>query len=249
MVLENLFDWIFSPIMRWGDGWAVIIVSLIITLITTFFYKMFTDQDLMKALKKELKDLQKEMKDLKEDPKKFMEVQKKAMQKNMEYMKHSMKATLYTFIPIIIIFGWMQGHLGYDPIEPNEAFKVSVLMQEGLPGEITLSSVPELNIDQATKAASSTVTWELRGTEGEYKLFVTYGENQYEHDLIITTEHIYKSPVKKLKGAIKSITVEMAPIKPFGSFGILGWHPGWLGAYILLSIVFSLGARKVFKVS
>ena len=86
MVLENFFDWLFKPILELGSGTAVIIISLILTLMINIFYKFFTDQELMKSLKAELKELQKEMKTLKEDPEKFMKVQKKAMEKNLTYM-------------------------------------------------------------------------------------------------------------------------------------------------------------------
>ena len=108
MVLENFFDWLFKPILELGSGTAVIIISLILTLMINIFYKFFTDQELMKSLKAELKELQKEMKTLKEDPEKFMKVQKKAMEKNLTYMKHSMKPTLITFLPLILIFGWLK---------------------------------------------------------------------------------------------------------------------------------------------
>jgi len=108
MVLENFFDWLFQPFLIWGDGWGVVIISLLLTLMINIFYKLFTDQELMKNLKKELKDLQKEMKTLKDNPDKFMKKQKEAMSKNLEYMKHSMKPTLITFVPLILIFGWLR---------------------------------------------------------------------------------------------------------------------------------------------
>jgi len=108
MVLESFFDWLFQPFMKLGAAWAVILVSVLLTLMINLFYKFFTDQHLMKALKKELKELQKEMKTLRDNPEKFMKIQKKAMAKNLEYMKLSMKPTLITFIPLIIVFGWLR---------------------------------------------------------------------------------------------------------------------------------------------
>jgi|TARA_Y100000310_G_C20226656_1_gene598274 uncharacterized membrane protein (DUF106 family) len=112
MVLENFFDWLFGPLLRLGDGWAVILISLLLTLMINLFYKAFTDQETMKTLKAELKHLQKEMKTLRDQPEKFMKIQKEAMAKNMVYMKHSMKPTLITFIPLIIIFGWLRTRFG-----------------------------------------------------------------------------------------------------------------------------------------
>ena len=108
MVLESLFDWLFAPLLAFGDAWGIVLISLLLTLFINIFYKLFTDQELMKELKKELKVLQKEMKTLKDNPERFLKVQKEAMSKNLIYMKHSMKPTLITFLPLIIIFGWMR---------------------------------------------------------------------------------------------------------------------------------------------
>ncbi|MBI4447344.1 DUF106 domain-containing protein [Candidatus Woesearchaeota archaeon] len=94
--------------MNLGEPYGLIIISFILTLIVTLAYKFFTDQKLMKELKEEMKALQKEVKELKDHPEKMMEAQKKAMEKNMKYLMHSMKPTLITFIPIILIFGWLR---------------------------------------------------------------------------------------------------------------------------------------------
>ena len=45
---------------------------------------------------------------LKDNPEKMTQVNKQLMEKNLTYMKHSMKPMLFTFIPIIVIFGWMR---------------------------------------------------------------------------------------------------------------------------------------------
>ena len=109
MVLDGLFNWIFSPLIEGlGYRWSLVIISFLITLLITLAYKLFTDQSLMKALKAELKSLQKDLRKLKDDPGKLVKVNKHLMEKNLQYMKHSMKPMLFTFIPIIIIFGWLK---------------------------------------------------------------------------------------------------------------------------------------------
>ena len=81
MVLESFFDWLFQPFMKLGAAWAVILVSILLTVIINLFYKFFTDQHLMKALKKELKELQKEMKTLTDNPEKFMKIHENYIEK------------------------------------------------------------------------------------------------------------------------------------------------------------------------
>jgi len=96
--------------MNLPDPLNLLVISFILTGAITLAYKYLTDQDKMKELKGEMKDTQKKMKEMKDQPDKMMSMQKDAMKKNMEYMKHSMRPTLFTFIPIVIVFSWLRGH-------------------------------------------------------------------------------------------------------------------------------------------
>lgn len=108
MVLENLFNWIFAPITNnFSPLWAIVILTLLLTILITVAYKFLTNQELMKSLKQESEALKAEMKSLKNDTEKLMQVQKKAMEKSFEYMRHSMKPTLFYLIPLLLIFSWM----------------------------------------------------------------------------------------------------------------------------------------------
>jgi uncharacterized membrane protein (DUF106 family) len=107
--LGGLFDFIFYPLVNYlPPRWSLIAISFILTLLITLAHKFLTNQHLVKSLKEEVKNFQKEMKNHKENPEKLTEINQKAMAKNLELMKHSMRPTLYTFIPIILIFSWMR---------------------------------------------------------------------------------------------------------------------------------------------
>ncbi len=117
MVLEAFFNKIFGSLIAWNNLYALIIISFILTLIITIIYKYLTDQNLIKQLKQESKELQQKAKDHKHDTQKMMEFQKQAMEKSMSLMKHSLKPTLITFIPLIIVFGWLR--TTYNDIQLN----------------------------------------------------------------------------------------------------------------------------------
>ena len=70
------------------------------------------------------------MKQHKDNPQKLLEIQKNAMEKNLEYMKHSFKPMIFTMIPILLIFGWLNAHLAYEPIRPEELFGVTATFDE-----------------------------------------------------------------------------------------------------------------------
>lgn len=248
MVLGNLLDPIFNPLLSLPTLWAVIILSFLISFTITLITKYTTDQDLMKRLKEELKELQAEMKELKKEPEKAMQVQKQVMQTNMKYMKQSFKGMLYTFIPIIIIFGWMTAHLAYEPILPGQEFTTSVTFGKNTGGMIELSVPDGIEIDGTAKkeVKDGVVKWVLSGNKGEYLLEYTYNGEKYGKEVLITKENKYKEPIKSIKGsAIKSIEIGNVQ-RQLLNLGF--WKPGWLGTYIIFSIIFSIITRKIIKV-
>jgi len=107
-MLDAFFNSIFGKMIEASPLGAILLISLIVTLLTTLVYKYFTKQKVLKAMKEEMDDLRKQMKEFKNDTQKMMELQKKSFQKSMEQMKHSFVPMLITFIPLIIIFGWLQ---------------------------------------------------------------------------------------------------------------------------------------------
>ena len=108
-LLNSFFNFIFGWALDFGEGMGIIIISFLLTLMITLVYKKFTDQEIMKSLKQEIKDLSSEAKKYKDDPKKALDMQKKAMEKNLEYFKHSLKPMLITMLPLLIIYSWLGG--------------------------------------------------------------------------------------------------------------------------------------------
>ena len=248
MVFENLLNPIFSPLIKLPILWVVIILSFLIALIITVIYKYTTDQNLMKQLKSEMKEFQKQVKELKKEPEKAMQVQKKSMQTNMKYMMQSMKSTLFTFLPIIIIFSWMNVNLAFDPILPGQDFTVSAIFAKGTNGEISLSVPERLVIDGSTvkNIEDGEIKWILNGKEGEYLLVFDFNGRKYEKEVLITEKQAYKTPIKKIKNSeLKLIQIDDNSKKLLNLFG---WKLGWLGTYIIFSIIFSMLLRKIIKV-
>ncbi|HHI03967.1 MAG TPA: DUF106 domain-containing protein, partial [Candidatus Woesearchaeota archaeon] len=141
-MFEAIVDPILSPLLKLNPLLGIAIISFILTLLITLIHKFVTNQEVMKGLKKDMKDHQDEMKKHKDNPKKVMEIQKKVMEKNMEFMKHSFKPMLFTFIPIIIIFGWLNANMAYYPIMPDQEFEVTLTFDPSAIGkEVTLNSV------------------------------------------------------------------------------------------------------------
>lgn len=249
--LDPALNFIFGPLLELPPFWGILVISFIISLIIVLVYKFFTNQEVMKQLKNETKALQKQMKELKDNPSKAMDVQKKAMQTNMQYMMKSMKPTLITFIPIILIFGWLQAHLAFVPILPSQDFTMAVEFKDGVSGSI-FAEVPdgiELSVPSSKEIKNSQVIFTMRGREGTYKspgVDFTVNAKTYTMPVIITNRLEYANPVLVVNdGVVKSITTSNEKRKILNLFG---WKIGWLGSYILFALVFSMLLRKLLRV-
>lgn len=250
-MFEKILDFIFGPIVKLHPLLAIAIFSFIITLMTTLIYRAVTDQKKLKEIKSKLKDYQSKVKEMKDDPEEALKVQKKAMEKNMEYMQHSMKATLFTIIPIIIIFGWLNAHMGYYPIIPGQEFTVFAELNPEAQGMVNLDIMPANQIEfissPSAEIAEGKAEWTLKGPEGNYILSYTHEGKTYEQELIITSDRKYAPPQKVIKqdnfisGNI--VNEKIMPLKFIG----LKW--GWLGTYIIFSIVIGMSLRKVMGIS
>ncbi|MBN1275157.1 DUF106 domain-containing protein [Candidatus Woesearchaeota archaeon] len=255
-MVGSFLDPVFSPLLALPSWLAILVISVVITTLTTIAYKYLTDQQRMKALKAEMKGYQKKVKELsKTDPKKAMKVQQEMMGKNMEIMKQSFKPTLYTLIPIIIIFGWLNAHMAYEPLLPGEPFTVTMQLQKGAAGEVTLDTIPELGLhrnDTWTKEVIDGVaSWTLMGEEGTYQLAFTHasGASTAKEVVISSETGQYAPPFEKVKVApFSAVTLSNEKIKPLEGFPLVGnW--GWIGIYILFSVALSFGLRKALGVA
>ena len=246
-MFESIINPIFAPLLKLNPLYTVIIISLVMTFLVTIAYKYLTNQELMKSLKEELKDHQKKIKEHKHDPKKAMHLQKKAMESNMKYMMHSFKPMLFTIIPIIIIFSWLNSHLAYEPIMPDEKFTTTALFADNVNGNVELVAPEEINIlDEPIKKINGAVTWELQGNAGEYLLEYKFDDKSFSKDVLITNKREYSQVIEKTKDKeLKTITIDNKKLKILNLFG---WKLGWLGTYIIISIVFSIILRKALKI-
>ena len=99
---------IFQNIIQAQPLLSIIVVSLIVTLILTWVYKLLIDQEKMKSLKEKTKELQKQLKTEK-DTEKIMQINKEMLQMSGEQMKMSFKPMLITYVPLIVFWAFLRG--------------------------------------------------------------------------------------------------------------------------------------------
>lgn len=246
-MFDSIIDPIFAPFLNLNPLVTIVLLAFLLSLAITLIYRAITDQKQMKQLKDEMKASQKEMKKYKDDPQRMMKLQKKAMEKNMQYMMQSFKPTLVTFIPIIIIFGWLSGHMAWEPLTPGDPFSVEVEFERDVSGEVVLTAPQEVLVeDPSQKIEDGKAVWSLEGEAGEYILEFEHEGSFADKEILVTDTKEYIDPIKKPDSDVfDTITVVHEKLIVMNLFG---WQLGWLGTYIIFSLIFSIGLRKLMKI-
>ncbi|MFP4567983.1 MAG: EMC3/TMCO1 family protein [Candidatus Woesearchaeota archaeon] len=249
----------FQMFMELPHFWIIFILSFLATLLTTVIYKFATDQKRLKEIKSSLKDLRKKQKDVKGDSKKLMALQKEMMELNMEMMKQSFKSMLYTFIPLILLFSWMSANIAYEPINPGEEFAVTARISNSYIHDlknISLDILPEgsASLNEAytpSRESRREIQWLVSSPrEGMHTLVISSPTFNETKEVLITESNKYVNPIKDIKGSqLLRVEVGNDVVRPLGDLSIFGLRFNWLWTYILLSIAFSVGLRKLFRVS
>jgi uncharacterized membrane protein (DUF106 family) len=107
---HSILDPLILPLFNWNILYGMILLIMVISLIMTFVQKYGTDQDEMRLIKKRQKELQKEMKKYSDHPEKIMELNKEQFEFMGKAMKASMGTIVYTAIPFVILFRWLNDY-------------------------------------------------------------------------------------------------------------------------------------------
>lgn len=245
-MITSMVSALFDPLLQLPLLLIVVLLSFGITLLTTLIYKWTTNQTLMKSLKDEIKSLQKLMKETKNNPEEAMKVNQKMMAVNSKYFMQSMKPLLFTMLPILLIFGWMQASLAYEPLTMGNPFEVRVELEQA--HNITITVPDSMILKSARTVFGKNATFKMVPTqEGNFLLTIRSNGETVQHEIIVSSDRNYAPPITKHKGSIKTVKVKqkkaIALVLP-----IFGWKLGWLGTYIIFSILFSTILRKLLKV-
>ena len=92
-----------------------VILSALISFFITLVYKYTTDQEMLKEIKKEQKIVQAQMKEFRDNPQKLLELQKKSMELIGKSLPITMRPSLYTIVPIILLFRWFGDYFISQP--------------------------------------------------------------------------------------------------------------------------------------
>ena len=96
-----------------GITWMTPLLFTIIVAFTTSFlsqlaFSVFTDKKFVNESKEKIKSMQKKLLSMKPSSDEYSKLQTEMLDLNMQLMSHTMKPTLITMVPFLILFMWVK---------------------------------------------------------------------------------------------------------------------------------------------
>ncbi len=109
MFFESQMNIIFAPLISGGMFFALTVISVLMSSVTTVFYRIFVDQSSMKEVRKNMETYREAANKFQKenDTAKMNENVSKMMELNKKYFSLSMKPLLVSLIIFAVVFPWM----------------------------------------------------------------------------------------------------------------------------------------------
>ncbi|MBU0761637.1 MAG: DUF106 domain-containing protein [Candidatus Altiarchaeota archaeon] len=250
-------------------GFEIAVISVGITLLSSVVRHFTLDKVKMAEQKEKLKEHKEKADKARKagDMKTFQKHQNDLMEVSMEQMKHSFKPMMFTMIPILLIFSFMQGTYGsigalndvvVDYTIPQDVAVKSVYFSPNGTYEKEednfIWSIPR--IDAGVKGVLN-VTFTAEGsidfspTDMRIR-YTTYNGTSYMKDFKSDMPpkdsllRVYNES-SIVDGGKATYTIEYENMDSWMVADIFGYQLGWLGFYIVFSFISSIVFNKIFK--
>lgn len=248
---------LFTP-----EGGVIAVVSLLMSLMSVLVRKKLVNQELMKTQRGEMKELNKKIKEAQKagDAKLVSEHTGRLMELNSQMMKQSFKPMLITLIPFLLVFNWMGGSFDHTmkdvalvyPIQSGVAVRDVVMSDGGIFNQTSSMMIwknftvepgnwSTRNAEYTSDAAVSPANASLYYNTPKDALRGPFESN-------LTDGLVFLSSVENSGGKTR-VTLFYNNTKSNIVARLGGYSLGWLGWYILCSMVTSIALNKIFKVS
>lgn len=239
MVLTEFFNALFGPLMKASPLFAIVCVSVIISVVFSLLYRALIDKQKMKRVKSELKEMQEKMKKAREtkNEKELKALFSNTMKLNNEMMVLTLKPMIVSMVLFFIVIPWFYSN--YGDIE------VKIIDGKGM---LAIGGYGAENVTVSNEPSSAVLSFDFSAHAQKYspgdKIVVAdkTWAIAYNPDARGFFEKFRNEPPYGML-TLENVRFELPFYIPLVCSEI-----GWLGLYILVSIPVTMIIRKFLGV-
>ena len=267
-IFGKIFEIIFFPFRNMSPWIGMILISFLTALLMLFVFRFTSNQEGIKNVKNKIKAHLLEFRLFKDSLSISLKAQGKILRYNLKYIGYTAKPLLVMIIPLILILIQLNLWFGYHSLSPGQKaiLKAELEMNQSLldaefkietPSGLVVET-PPLRIEDKGE-----VNWRLQAEEaGIHELVFTVNGQRIVKQVAVAQRSLSKiSPLKIRRNFMRELfnpgeaplpgnsPVKSLEIKyPSQSMNLFGWRIHWIIVYFVLSIIFGLTFKGIFKV-
>jgi uncharacterized membrane protein (DUF106 family) len=250
-------------------GYEIALISMGVALLSSTIRHFTLDKERLREHKEKIKDHKEKANIARKanDMKAFQKHQNDLMEVMMENTKHGFKPMIFTMIPILLIFSFMRG--AYDGV--GSVNNLTIIAYANVDGDISSAEILPSGTYNASRKA---IAWEIERVDAQtqgimnatYALkdgghnegplqmsmeYLTHNGTAYMRDFTSDTPpdaallRLGKLNVSEGSGTV-IYTLSYENTGSWMVADLFGWRLGWLGFYIVFSIIPSIIFNKLY---
>jgi hypothetical protein len=262
-----LLDALLWPFQAWPLA-GLTVVSLLVSLALLAAFKMTSNQRALAAAKRRMQANLFELRLFQDDPRLVMRVVGELLRQQVVYLRYAFVPLVWVALPLAILAAHLQARYGYDGLRPGHAALVTVRMKADAAAarpDITLDAPSGLRVETPGVWAATLreTAWRISAErDGDYELRIL------SNATAATTKRVRVTPLIVARSATRPSrsmweqlwTPAEAPLPadspieaidityPERAIAVFGFPLHWLAVFVILSMLFALLLRPVFKV-
>jgi hypothetical protein len=265
-LLDRLFDLLLRPLRPLPVPVSLAAVSLVTAVAILAVIRLTSNQQALAAAKRQMYGDLLEMRLFNDDLFAMWRAQRSLLRHHAGYLRQSLVPAAWTLVPLAIVVAQFQFYFGYAGVGVGEPVLVTAVLKS--PGDIQdialdLPQSVRLDTQAIWFPALRQAVWRVvADSAGEFILGVRVGRMTYDKTLHVSSGLVRRSPVRPARGLMDQLQYPSeAPLSDAGAVAsisvaypdlrldIFGWQVSWIGAYIVLSIVFAIALQKPLRVT
>jgi hypothetical protein len=265
-LLDRLFELLLRPLRPLPVPVSLAVVSLVTAVAILVVIRLTSNQEALATAKRQMYGDLLEMRLFSDDLPAMWRAQRSLLRHNAWYVRLSLVPALWTLVPLAIVVAQFQVYFGYAGVGVGEPVLVTAVLKSRAEIQDISLDLPQgvrLDTPAIRFPALQQVVWRVvADSAGEFILGIRVGQATCKKTLHVSSGLVRRSPVRPAQGLLDQLrypseaplsgAAPVAAIRvayPERRLDILGWQMSWIGAYIVLSIVFVVALQKPLRVT
>jgi len=266
-IMNAFFGYLFYPFYDLDPAWGMIWISLVTGIVMLIVFRFTSNQQGIKRAKAKVGAYILEMRLYSHDLAKMLAALGKTLLSNFIYLRYMVVPIIFIIVPVLIVLIQTSFRYEYRPLQPGEQVIVKAILKSPstvLEPLVTLH-VPEgivIETPAVRIPALSEIDWRIRvDKQGVYELKFEVNGKQYKKNLHTNNKLATLSRTRTGSSFntyfLNHSEPKLPDDSPFVSLNI--WYPArtleimgielnWIVWFFILSLIFSLAFKNIFRV-